>query len=187
MSEEEIKDETEEELEHDETVIKKEKKKIKHLEKDKDKLAKELEEKDKKIQELQDQIIRKQADFENYRKRNIEETQKIRKYELQDFLMEAIEMLDILDLQVSKDVEDEKLQKYLNGFKMINSKLKSILENHGVKLIDCLNKPFDPNTMSAMDTIETEGVESNIVVEVVIRGYMYKDRVLRPAMVKVSK
>ena len=64
---------------------------------------------------------------------------------------------------------------------------KNILENYGVVQIDCLNKPFDPSVHSALETVEVEGVESNIVVEVVMTGYMYKDRVLRPAMVKVSK
>ena len=62
-----------------------------------------------------------------------------------------------------------------------------ILENYGVVQIDCLNKPFDPSFHSALETVEKEGVESNVVVEVVMTGYMYKDRVLRPAMVKVSK
>ena len=70
---------------------------------------------------------------------------------------------------------------------MINNSLKNILENNGVIKIDCLNKPFDPLVASAMETVEKEGVEPNTVVEVVMTGYMYKDRVLRPAMVKVSK
>ena len=70
---------------------------------------------------------------------------------------------------------------------MVNNRLKNILENHGVVQIDCLNKPFDPNFHSALETVEVEGVEANIVTEVIMTGYMYKDRVLRPAMVKVSK
>ena len=70
---------------------------------------------------------------------------------------------------------------------MVNNRLKNILENYGVVQIDCLNKPFDPAFHSALETVEVEGVETNMVVEVVMTGYMYKDRVLRPAMVKVSK
>ncbi len=189
--EEEVKDnleeEVQEEIKNEEKVIKKEKKKIKHLEKEVESFNEELKKKDEEILKLQDQILRKQADFENFRKRTMEDRQKDRKYALQDFLEEAIEMLDIFDLQVSKDVDDEKLMKYLNGFKMINMKLKNILENNGVKMIDCLNKPFDPSVASALETVENNEVDNNTVVEVVIRGYMYKDRVLRPAMVKVSK
>ena len=150
----------------------------------KDPLYIELKEENEK---LLDQLLRKQAEFENYKKRVMEERQRDRKYALQDFLMEAIETLDIFDKAVSIPTEDELLKKYLSGFIMVNNRLKNILENYGVVQINCLNKPFDPSFHSALETIEVEGVESNIVVEVVMTGYMYKDRVLRPAMVKVSK
>lgn len=150
----------------------------------KDPLYIELKEENEK---LLDQLLRKQAEFENYKKRVMEERQRDRKYALQDFLMEAIETLDIFDKAVSIPTEDELLKKYLSGFIMVNNRLKNILENYGVVQIDCLNKPFDPSVHSALETVEVEGVESNIVVEVVMTGYMYKDRVLRPAMVKVSK
>lgn len=136
---------------------------------------------------LLDQLLRKQAEFENYKKRVAEERQRDRKYALQDFLMESIETLDILDKAVGFQTEDPMLKNFLSGFIMVNNRLKNILENYGVVQIDCLNKPFDPAFHSALETVETEGVESNVVVEVVMTGYMYKDRVLRPSMVKVSK
>lgn len=136
---------------------------------------------------LLDQLLRKQAEFENYKKRVAEERQRDRKYALQDFLMESIETLDILDKAVSFKTDDQVLKNFLSGFIMVNNRLKNILENYGVVQIDCLNKPFDPSFHSALETVETEGVETNTVVEVVMTGYMYKDRVLRPAMVKVSK
>lgn len=136
---------------------------------------------------LKDQLLRKQAEFDNYRKRVQDERVKDRKYALQDFFMDAIETLDIFDQAVNTKTDDDKLNKYLAGFQMINNRLKNILDQYGVTMIDCLNKPFDPSTQSAMETVEVEGVEPNTVVEVVMRGYLYKDRVLRPAMVKVSK
>ena len=136
---------------------------------------------------LSDQLLRKQAEFENYKKRVSEERQRDRKYALQDFLMESIETLDILDKAVNFKTDDPVLKNFLSGFIMVNNRLKNILENYGVVQIDCLNKPFDPAFHSALETVEVEGVETNIVVEVVMTGYMYKDRVLRPAMVKVSK
>ncbi len=136
---------------------------------------------------LLDQLLRKQAEFENYKKRVLEEKQRDRKYALQDFLMESIETLDIFDKAVSFKTDDQVLKNFLSGFIMVNNRLKNILENYGVVQIDCLNKPFDPSFHSALETVEVEGVESNLVVEVVMTGYMYKDRVLRPAMVKVSK
>ena len=184
--------ETEEDIQQEETideVEEKDGKKKKFFKKPKydvtkDPLYIELKEENEK---LLDQLLRKQAEFENYKKRVMEERQRDRKYALQDFLMEAIETLDIFDKAVSISTEDELLKKYLSGFIMVNNRLKNILENYGVVQIACLNKPFDPSFHSALETIEVEGVESNIVVEVVMTGYMYKDRVLRPAMVKVSK
>ena len=136
---------------------------------------------------LKDQLLRKQAEFENFRKRVNEERTKDRKYELQDFLLDAIETLDIFDLAVNAPTDDPKLKNYLVGFQMINNRLKNILEQNGVTVIDCLNKPFDPNTQSAIETVINNDVEENTVVQVVTRGYMYKDRVLRHAAVKVSK
>lgn len=172
-----------EEVEKEETKENKKHKKVKYdIEKDEKYLS--LKEENEK---LLDQLLRKQAEFENYKKRVTEERQRDRKYALQDFLYDAIETLDIFDKAVSVKTDDDKLNKYLSGFIMVNNRLKNILENHGVVQIDCLNKPFDPNFHSALETVEVEGVEANIVTEVIMTGYMYKDRVLRPAMVKVSK
>lgn len=172
-----------EEVEKEETKENKKHKKVKYdIETDEKYLA--LKDENEK---LLDQLLRKQAEFENYKKRVAEERQRDRKYALQDFLYDAIETLDIFDKAVSVKTDDDKLNKYLSGFIMVNNRLKNILENHGVVQIDCLNKPFDPNFHSALETVEVEGVEANIVTEVIMTGYMYKDRVLRPAMVKVSK
>lgn len=172
-----------EEVEKEETKENKKHKKVKYdIETDEKYLA--LKDENEK---LLDQLLRKQAEFENYKKRVTEERQRDRKYALQDFLYDAIETLDIFDKAVSVKTDDDKLNKYLSGFIMVNNRLKNILENHGVVQIDCLNKPFDPNFHSALETVEVEGVEANIVTEVIMTGYMYKDRVLRPAMVKVSK
>lgn len=136
---------------------------------------------------LKDQLLRSQAEFENFRKRMNEEQQKNRKYALYDFLLDTIETLDIFNTAVNVKQEDEKMQKFLSGFAMINNRLRNTLAEYGVTEIDCLNKPFNPAFHDAMETVEAEGVESGIVVQVVMTGYMYKDRVLRPAMVKVSK
>ena len=136
---------------------------------------------------LLDQLLRKQAEFENYKKRVAEERQRERKYALQDFLMESIETLDILDKAVCFKTEDQVLKNFLSGFIMINNRLKQILEHYEVKQIDALNKPFDPSFHSAIEAIKVDGVEPNTVVEVIITGYTYKDRVLRPSMVKVSE
>ena len=81
----------------------------------------------------------------------------------------------------------EEVVKYLNGFKMIYSNLSSILQSNQVEIIDAINKPFDPNTMDAVMTEENSEVEPNTVLDVLQKGYTYKGKVIRHAMVKVSK
>ena len=116
-----------------------------------------------------------------------EERIKDRKYALSDFLMQLIDIVDVFDKAVNVKTDDEKLKQFLNGFIMIDKSFKQILERNGVKAIEALGKPFDPSYHSAIETVEVEGTESNIVVEEIMTGYIYKDRVLRPSMVKVSK
>lgn len=137
--------------------------------------------------ELKDQLLRNLAELENFKKRTNEERIKDRKYALADFLMQLIDIVDIFDKAVNKKTDDEKLKQFLDGFVMIDNSFKQILERNGVKQIEALGKPFDPAYHSAIETVEVEGTESNIVVEELMTGYIYKDRVLRPSMVKVSK
>lgn len=141
----------------------------------------------KEVAKLKDDLLRNRADLENFKKRNNEERIRERKYALQDFLMDLIDVIDIYDKAVNIKTEDEKINKFLSGFIMINNMLKQKLANYEVKQIDALNKEFDPRFHNAVETVEKEGVEANIVVEVIMTGYTYKDRVLRPSMVKVSK
>ena len=82
---------------------------------------------------------------------------------------------------------NDELSKFLEGFKMIYSNLKNILSDYGVKEIDCLHQEFNPNTMDAVLTDKDENYESNIVLDVMQKGYIYNDKVIRPAMVKVNE
>lgn len=183
--EEPIKEEVREEL--DEAVqeepvkgSKKSKQRIKELEELNDELQ-------NKIVYLQDQLLRNQAELENFKKRTNEERIKERKYAMQDYFSEVIDVIDVFDKAVSVKTEDEKLQKFLKGFTMVNMQMKRTLESYGVTKIEALNKPFDPMYHEAFEVVEAEGVESDTVVAVITEGYMYKDRILRPSVVKVSK
>jgi molecular chaperone GrpE len=167
-------------------------KEVKQSKKDK-KLNKKIEELEllneelnAKLQNCQNEMLKDRAELENFKRRTNEERIKDRKYALQEFLTDLIEIVDIFDRAVRVTTDDEKLKKYLVGFLMINTQIQQLLENYGVKKIEAPNKPFDPTIHAAIETIEKEGIEAGIVVEEVVTGYMYKDRVLRPSMVKVS-
>ena len=153
----------------------------------KNKLVQENEALKQEVENLKDLLLRERAELENFKKRNNEERIKDRKYAWTDFLMELIDVIDIFDKAVNVKTEDEKLKKFLSGFEMVNKTFKQILSNNGVEQIEAIGKPFNPSFHSAIETVQVEGVEPNMVVEEIMTGYTYKDRVLRPSMVKVSE
>lgn len=157
----------------DKNKIKNQKEKIKKLEAE--------------LEEVKNEMLKDRAELINFKRRTEEERIKDRKYANQSFAGDLIEVIDIFDKVVSMKTDDEKLKKYLMGFQMINMQLNQVMEQYGVKKIEALNKPFDEKLHEAEETVEREGVQSGIVVEVVREGYTFKDRILRPSVVKVSK
>lgn len=156
----------------------------------KDKVA-ELE---KKISELEEEVAKQKnayfkayADTENLRKRLQSEAETTRKYRIQSFALEVLPVLDSMERALAVQSDDENIKNYVKGFEMIHNQLVAVLEKEGVKEIDALNQPFDHNVHQALMQEPVEGVESGIVIEVLQKGYMLKDRVLRAALVKVSE
>lgn len=157
--------------------------------------------KKKKIEELEEEIIKLKeevaasknayfkayADAENLKKRLQAEADNVRKYRIQSFAVEVLPIIDNLERALNVKSDDESLKNYVKGFEMIYQQLIATLEKEGVKEIEALNKPFDPNVHQALMQESVEGVESGIVVEVLQKGYMLKDRVLRATLVKVSE
>lgn len=147
----------------------------------------------KKLQEenaiLKDKFLRTQAEMQNMRRRMEEEKANLLKYEGEDLIKNLLPVIDNFERAIGMDdtnLEDE-VSKFLSGFKMIYGNLSSTLQGYEVIAMDILNKPFDPNTMDAVMVEEVEGMESNMVVDVLQKGYTYKGKVIRHAMVKVSK
>lgn len=155
----------------------------------KDKNKEKIKELEAKIKELEEQNLRSHAELINYRKRKDEEISKMLKYSSEDIVKELLPIVDNFERAINMDddnLEDE-VSKFLAGFKMIYCKTIAILEKNGVKAIDGGNKPFDPTYHQAVMTEAREGVESGMVLEVLQKGYLLKDKVIRPAMVKVSE
>ena len=153
---------------------------------------KEDEEK-KKLQaenaELKDKYLRTQAEMQNMRRRMEEEKASLLKYEGEDLIVKLLPTLDNFERAIKMDdtnLEDE-VSKFLEGFKMIYGNLSNTLQGFEVLAMDILNKPFDPELMDAVLVEEVPGVEPNTVVDVLQKGYTYKGKVIRHAMVKVSK
>ena len=140
------------------------------------------------LKEAEDKVLRAKAEMVNYRKRMEEEQSRIYKYANESMLKEILPIIDNFERAILMDDADltDEVSKFLVGFKMIYSDLHKVLKDHEVKTIDALNKEFDPNFHEAVLTEKSEK-ESGKVIEVLQKGYIYKDKVLRPAMVKVSE
>ena len=147
----------------------------------------------KKLQEevamLKDKYLRTSAEMQNMKRRMEEERVNLLKYDGEELIKKLLPVVDNFERAISMDdanLEDE-LSKFLNGFKMIYGNLNDTLQGYEVIAMDILGKPFDPNTMNAVLVEEADGVEPNMVIDVLQKGYTYKGKVIRYAMVKVSK
>ena len=169
-----------------------EKEKIKESEKN---IKKDHKSKDKKIiEELQNEIsvlkdknMRITAEMINTVRRKEEETSRLLKYSNESLILELLPVIDNFERALENKTEDENIINYQKGIKMIYDSLINILNKYEVKEIDAINKEFDSTFHQAVMTEEKDGVDSNIVIEVMQKGYTYKDKIIRPAMVKVSK
>lgn len=135
---------------------------------------------------LKNDYLKVYAEMENTKRRLKDEAVKERKYASQKVIGELITPIDMLVQIVNVPATNPDVQNYQIGFQMIANQLVDILKAEGLAPIDALGKEFDPKIMHAMQTEETDDSE-NMVLKVMQQGYMYKDRVLRPAMVVVSK
>lgn len=138
---------------------------------------------------LNDKVLRLSAEMQNIKRRNEEEISKIYKYEGEELINKLLPIVDNFERAIMLDDRDltDELSKFLSGFKMIYTNLLSILSEYDVKEIDCKGLEFDPNTMEAVLTEKDESIPANMVIEVLQKGYTYKDKVIRHAMVKVSE
>ena len=134
---------------------------------------------DKKYEELQNEV--------NTLKRKDEETNRLLKYSNESLITELLPVIDNFERALNVDAKTTDIESYQKGMTMIYNSLKNILEKFEVKEIEAIDKEFDPSYHQAVMQEEKEGTKENIVIEVLQKGYTYKDKVIRPAMVKVSK
>lgn len=146
-----------------------------------------LAEKDQEIGVLKDRLLRLQAEFENFKKRQARERAEFLKFAHEGLVREFLPVLDNLERAVGSATDDAQPAAIRTGLEMIVRLFRATLEKAGVTPVDCLGKPFDPNVMQAVLQVELPDGGDGRVVEVVQQGYLLEGRVLRPAMVKVSR
>ncbi len=136
---------------------------------------------------LKDEYLRIRAEMENTKKRLSDENIQNRKYASMKLIEDLINPIDMLSKVVNMETGSQEVNNFLIGFKMISNQLVEALKSDGLIEIEALGKDFDPNLHHAVSKEAGEGLEPNKVIAVLQTGYKYKDRVLRPAMVKVSE
>ena len=144
----------------------------------------EVEKLTKQLDKLKNDYARAYADTENLKKRLTAEAEMTRKYRIQSFAKEVLPVIDNLERALATPVHESD-ESFKKGIEMTYNQLLTALENEGVEEIDCLDKPFDPNLEQAIMQEKVEDKESGIVIEILQKGYVLKDRILRRAMVKV--
>jgi len=140
------------------------------------------------VADQKDSVIRAKAEVDNVRRRSAQDVEKARKFALEKFAGEMLVSVDNLERALqSANKEDESNKSIVEGVELTLQGLISSLEKFGVKSIDPQDQPFNPEFHQAMSMQEVEGVAPNTVIAVMQKGYELNGRLLRPAMVMVSK
>ncbi len=150
-------------------------------------LKKQLAQKEQELNEMKEKVLRLAAELENFKKRIQKEKEDHMRYALETFARELLPFLDNLERAISAAKETKDIEKLLEGLDLTLSGYFKTLEKFGLKPFVALGERFDPNIHEALGVEENEEVDENTVVKELLKGYKLHDRVLRPAMVVVSK
>jgi len=130
--------------------------------------------------------LRAQADFDNFRRRTVKEREELAKYASLKLVEQLVPVLDNFERAIQASGENQEFESFSKGVQMIFRQLSQVLDQEGLQQMNAVGQPFNPEYHQAIMQVESDEYEEGIVVEEVQKGYMLKDKVLRPAMVKVS-
>jgi molecular chaperone GrpE len=150
-------------------------------------LEAELRERVAEVEALNDRLLRLHAEFENYKKRMARERSEFVKFANEALILEFLPVLDSLERALATARSAAEAQAVAEGLEIILRLFQTTLEKVGVKVIEALEREFDPNLHQAVAQVESPDGRDNIVMEEVRKGYLLEGRLLRPSMVKVSK
>lgn len=140
----------------------------------------------KQVEEGKERLLRAQADFDNFRRRTLKEKEELAQYAAMKLIGELLPVTDNMDRALAASKANQDFESLAKGVDMIFRQFSQVLENEGLKPMNAVGQPFNPEFHQAIMQVESEEHEEGIVVEEVQKGYMLKEKVLRPAMVKVS-
>lgn len=136
--------------------------------------------------EYQGRLLRVQADYDNFRRRTQKEKEELAQYATSKLITELLTVLDNFDRALNTAPAGAEVEAFSKGVNMIFRQLDGVLKSEGLTVMEAVGQPFNPEYHQAIMQVESEEYEEGIVTEEVQKGYLLKDKVLRPAMVKVS-
>lgn len=139
------------------------------------------------VEANENKYLKLYAEFENYKRRTRQEAEINQKYKDQKFAEDLLPVIDNLERALGIEGDTESFIALNKGVEMVYNNLLDTLNNHDIKVIEAVDQPFDPNFHQAVMTEAVEGKEAGLIVEEFQKGYILKDRVIRPTMVKVSE
>lgn len=142
---------------------------------------------DEKIEELTDKVKRQLAEFENFRHRSEKEKSAMYDMGAKAVVEKILPIIDNFERGLEHAPEDGEAKAFTDGMRMVYKQMLSELENVGVKPIEAVGQPFDPNIHNAVMQVESEEYESGTVVQELQKGYMLRDSLVRPSMVSVAQ
>lgn len=142
--------------------------------------------KDEKIDELNDKLKRSMAEFDNYRKRTDKEKSAMYEIGAKDVIEKILPIVDNFERGLNSIPEDAKGSAFADGMEKIYKQFVKTLDDMGVKPIEAVGKPFDPNFHNAVMHVEDENLGENVVAVELQKGYTYKDSIVRHSMVQVA-
>jgi molecular chaperone GrpE len=149
-------------------------------------LEQQLEAEKKRSEEYLTRLKYLQADFENLKKRLDRQMEEVKNYCTERLVLELLDVVDELELALKTAQSANSAQPLIEGVQMTLKKFRKVLEQEGVCPIDCEGKVFDPSRHNAIATVKRDDVEGCVVAEEVRKGYIMKDKVIRPSIVKVA-
>lgn len=138
------------------------------------------------LEELNQRFLRVAADFDNFKRRTAIEKTELMQYSNAKILGEMLPIMDNFQLALNNSSTTPEVENVIKGVDMIYRQLAQVLEQAGMVKIEALGKPFDPNKHEAIMQVQDDSVDEDTIIEELRCGYMLKDRVIRPSMVKVS-
>ncbi len=179
-------DQAAEELEQEQQDMQQEDEaKLESPEKNADSLESQLEDAQKKATENWEQFLRAKAEMDNLRRRNTKDVENAHKYGIEKFVTELLPVLDGMAMGLA--TEDASAESLREGMELTMNMMGKMMEKLGIEEVDPLNEKFDPEKHQAMTMQPNAEVEPNTVIAVMQKGYVLNDRLIRPAMVMVSK